>query len=264
MTGPAGVLALVLAEASAGSAALLFCSPIWGEVRRGFFYLTGAVILVFALATWGAARAGTSQPAGGPGRLAVVLSLALAGATALWLVLLLARAGPAARVVGALSVPLSVAMLVAFARTADESAGLAVFQMLAGAALIGGVVDGLLLGHWYLTDRSLSRTPINRYAWALIAACVLDAAAVLAGGFGSSNQAGSSATAALNPVLTIGGVTVWIALGMVVVVGLLAGMIKLALRTERATGVQSATGFFWLAVGFAFTAEIAAKVRFLP
>ena len=33
----------------------------------------------------------------------------------------------------------------------------AFLQLLAGAAFLGAVIDGLLLGHWYLTDRGLTR-----------------------------------------------------------------------------------------------------------
>ena len=40
--------------------------------------------------------------------------------------------------------------------------------------------------------------------------------------------------------------------------------IALTLRGTRPSAVQSATGFFYLAVITAFTAELAAKVRFLP
>ena len=41
-------------------------------------------------------------------------------------------------------------------------------------------------------------------------------------------------------------------------------MVKATLRGSRASAVQSATGFFYLAVVTAFTAEVAVKMRFLP
>jgi len=34
MTGPAGVMALVLAETAAGGAAFLFLTPLWNEVSE--------------------------------------------------------------------------------------------------------------------------------------------------------------------------------------------------------------------------------------
>ena len=44
---------------------------------------------------------------------------------------------------------------------------------------------------------------------------------------------------------------------------LIAVMTRAALRGERASAVQSATGFYYLAVVTAFTAEVAVKTRFL-
>ena len=58
MTGPAGVTALVLAETVAGGLVLLFVTPLWNEVKRGFFTLTGVVLMVLSFATWGSAAAG--------------------------------------------------------------------------------------------------------------------------------------------------------------------------------------------------------------
>ncbi len=175
----------------------------------------------------------------------------------------LGRSG-AARLVGLGTVPAAAAMLFAFARTADEGLTLSFLQLLAGAAFTGAVLDGLLLGHWYLTDRKLPRGPINRMAWILMGAVLLEAAAVVAGGLGSNTKPGSVATSSLNPLLTVSGSATWIAVGMVLCTGLIAVMIRLTLRGTRPTAVQSATGFFYLAVITAFTAELAAKVRFLP
>jgi hypothetical protein len=45
---------------------------------------------------------------------------------------------------------------------------------------------------------------------------------------------------------------------------LIAVVVRAALRGERAAAVQSATGFYYLAVVTAFTAEIAVRTRFLP
>ena len=252
-------MAFVLAESAAGGAAVLFLSPLWNEVRRGFFLLTGGIVV--ALAAGAAAASASSRAPGmagsGP---AVWLAVALAAGTLLWLVLLALRAGTAARVLGLLTVPLAVAMLVAFARLTGDPLALSVFQLLAGALFTGAVLDGLLLGHWYLTDRRLTRTPINRMTWLLIAAVVVEAAAVVSG-FGEGN---GSASTSLNPLLSVGGSASWIALGMVACTGLIAAFIRLTLRGKRPTAVQSATGFFYLAVITAFTAEVAAKIRFLP
>jgi hypothetical protein len=41
-------------------------------------------------------------------------------------------------------------------------------------------------------------------------------------------------------------------------------MIRATLKGTRPQAVQAATGFFYLAVVTGFTAELAAKIRFLP
>jgi hypothetical protein len=45
---------------------------------------------------------------------------------------------------------------------------------------------------------------------------------------------------------------------------LIAVMARAALKGERAAAVQSATGFFYLSLVTAFTAEVAVKTRFFP
>jgi hypothetical protein len=252
------VTALVLAEIVAGCLWLLFLTPLWNEVRRGFFTLTGSILLVLAAATWYSASAGLVE-----GDVAGTWSVRLAGLLTLvtlgWVVLMFLRRQRAARVVGIASVPISVATLAAMAGTADGPYAVALLQLLAGAAFLGAVMDGLLLGHWYLTDRGLTRTPINRFTMALIVAVVLESAALLLGGFGPSAD-----NADFNPLLTSAGLASWIALGMVATTALIAFLIRAALRGQRSSAVQAATGFFYLAVITALTAEFAAKVRFLP
>ena len=258
MTGPAGVMALVLAETVAGAATWLFLSPLWGEVKRGFFKLTGIVLLVLAIAGWRSVAAGLVGSSDA-GRWSLRLSAAVAAGTAVWLLLLFIRSELAARIVGFLTVPLCLAMLLALAGTAEGSTAVGALQLLAGAAFLGSTLDGLLLGHWYLTDRGLSRRPIDRSTLALIVAVALGAIAVVSGGFGPT-----AASNEISPLLTTAGLASWIALGMVGATALIAVMIRLVLKGARATAVQAATGFFYLAVITALTAEFAAKVRFLP
>lgn len=250
-------MALVLAETVAGATLFLWVSPLWTEVKRGFFKLLGAILTVLAGLTWLSVDAAVLVrfPSGDVLRATALMA---AGATALWTVLLFARQQAAARVVGLLSVPAWLAVLVWMSGAGRQSYGLALFQLAAGAALLGAVTDGLLLGHWYLTDRKLPRGPINRMTTILMVSVVLAAAAVISAGF-----SGVQASAAINPLLTAGALAPWIALGMVVATALIAGMVKAVLKGERASAVQSATGFYYLAVVTAFTAEVAVKTRFL-
>ena len=103
------------------------------------------------------------------------------------------------------------------------------------------------------------REGADEMAELLIAGVALVAAALVLGGFGPTE-----ANEAFNPLLTSAGLASGIALGMVAATALIAVMIRLTLRGTRASAVQAATGFFYLAVITAMTAEFAAKVRFLP
>ena len=258
MKGPAGVTALVLAETVAGGLVLLFLTPLWNEVKRGFFILTGSILLALCLATWGSAAAG-AIPGNDAGAWSARLSAWLSALAAVWLVLMFAKRHSAARVVGIASVPLSIAVLGAMAGTAEGSWTVAFLQLLAGAAFLGAVIDGLLLGHWYLTDRGLTRAPIDRFTNFLLVGVVLEAAALVLGGFGPTE-----ASSDFNPLLTSAGLASWIALGMVGATALIAVLIRATLKGTRSSAVQAATGFFYLAVITALTAEFAAKVAFLP
>ena len=257
MTGVAGVMALVLAEAVAGATLFLWVGPLWGEVKRGFYKLLGAILTLVAILTWlsvDAAAVGRSPNS----EILRVSTLAAAALTLVWTVLLFARQPRAARIVGLLSVPGWLNLLVWMGGAGRQSLALAVFQLAAGAALLGASTDGLLLGHWYLTDRKLARRPIDRVTTILLVSVVLAAVAVISGGFG-----GVETSTAINPLLTVGALAPWIALGMVAATALIAGFIRAVLRGERASAVQSATGFYYLAVVTAFTAEVAVKTRFL-
>jgi hypothetical protein len=257
VTGVAGVMALVLAEAVAGATALLWVGPLWTEVKPGFFKLLGAILTVLAILTWLSVEAAVVErfPSGDAVRATTVVAGA---ATALWTALLFLRQPAVARVVGWLSVPAWLAVLVWMGGAGRQSLGLAVFQLAAGAALLGASADGLLLGHWYLTDRRLLRRPIDRMTTALLVSVVAAAVAVISAGF-----TGVETSTAINPLLTVGALAPWIALGMVAATGLIAGLVKAVLKGERASAVQSATGFYYLAVVTAFTAEVAVKTRFL-
>ena len=257
-------MALVLAETAAGGAALLLLTPLWSEVKRGFFLLTGGVVAALAALSAAAAAVGVDRKLTSAGPLAVELAVAMAATTVTWVLLMLTRFRTAARLVGVVSVPLSAAMLFSFARLSPDSVPLSFLQLLAGAALTGAVLDGLLLGHWYLTDRKLPRGPINRMSWILVGAVVVESVALAAGGFGADSGPGKGSSGSLSPLLAVGGSAAFIALGLVACTGLIALFIKLTLRGSRPAAVQSATGFFYLAVLTAFTGEMAAKLRFLP
>jgi hypothetical protein len=257
MTGVAGVMALVLAEAVAGAALFLWMGPLWNEVKPGFFKLVGAILTVVALLTWLSVDAAVVERFAS-GDVLRATTAAAGVATALWTVLVFARQPAAARVVGLLSVPAWLLVLVWMGDAGRQAYPLALLQLAAGAALLGSATDGLLLGHWYLTDRKLPRGPVDRMTTILLVSVVLGIVSVISAGF-----SGVESSISVNPLLTAGALAPWIALGMMAATALIAVLVKAALRGERASAVQSATGFYYLAVVTAFTAEVAVKTRFL-
>jgi hypothetical protein len=260
MDGPSATISLVLAETAAGGIALLWLGGVWGSVRRGFFVLTEAVTLACALLATVAASSAADAPVAEVVRVAVMLAAATSGVIAVSLAALIVRLDGVGRAFGLIAVPTAAAMLVGLARVADEGFVPALLQLLAGAVFMGAVTDGLLLGHWYLVDRGLARDHIRRFATLLIAAVILEAVAVAVLGFASDDP---EVAEGFNPLLGISGLATWVALGMVACTALIAVLIRASLRSDRSRAVQAATGFFYLAVITAFTAELAAKVGFL-
>src|SRR5438445_9005644 len=88
--GSAGVMTIVLAEIVAGAAALLWCVPLWREVKRGFFTLMGAILLALSLLMLLSSASGT-VPGDAWGRWSVRLALVTAVVIGLGTALLAVR-----------------------------------------------------------------------------------------------------------------------------------------------------------------------------
>jgi hypothetical protein len=248
-------MALVLAETAAGGTALLWLAGLWGSVKRGFFVLVTSVTLGCALL---ATLASSAHDAGATGRAVVRLAAATSIVLALSLTALILRRDEPGRFFGLVAALEGAGLLVALARTVPASFPAALVLVVTGAAFMGAVTDGLLLGHWYLVERRLPRDHIQRLALILLVAVAVEAAAVAVSGFGDTGL-----PAGFNLFLGIGGVATWVALGMALATALVAILIVISLRGTQSRAVQAATGFFYLAVITAFAAEMAAKVRLL-
>lgn len=247
-------MSVILAETAAGGAVLLWVSGVRGNVRRGFFLLSGIILALCAWGAWATAAAAVVAPTPAETRSTTVLAL-FAGMLTVWQLLVLARwpgagvAGPAAAVVG-------VVALLALATAREVRVVQAVVELLAGALFLGSALFGLLLGHWYLVERRLSNRYMIRSAWlyaAGVGAAVV--AAVLAAGNPAPDIAGFS------PFLAVPGFSLLLAAGLVAICALIAGFVwKLAYEGGRS--IQAATGMFYLAVIMAFSAELSSKIRF--
>jgi hypothetical protein len=257
--GPAIVLALVLGETAVGGLAVLWLSGTWKRTRMGFFKLIGGVLTACAILSLAAARApligGTDVTT--EGRLAVVLLAVFAGLCVLWQILLWARVDAASRAIGIGAIPVGVAALIVIgthpaAASTGVSAG---FQLLAGALFAGAVTDGLLLGHWYLVERKLSRDPLSRINGYFLAGCGV---AIIGAILGRNGGAGE-ARADLSPLLGVGSLAAYLAIGLAGLCVMIGFFIRALIKEDS---IQAATGLFYLAVILALAAEFAAKVRF--
>lgn len=254
MDGASGVMAVILLETAAGAAVLLWAGGVWGVVRRGFFLLTGTTIAVCAAGAW-AITAGETG-AGAAATRAVTAVAVFTVLAVLWQVLLLVRQERIAHVAGLATAVAGVAALLVFAGVRDRAVGLAALELVLGALFLGSAAYGLLLGHWYLVERRLTKQYMVRCSY-------LYAGGVLAAAIGTALAARNPApdVANLSPLLALPNVTLLLAGGFVAICALIAPFVwKLA--NEGGRSIQAATGYFYLAVIMAFTAEMAAKLRF--
>lgn len=250
MSGPLGVMSVLLLEAAVGGAVILWASGVWGAVRRGFFVLTGTTLTLSALGAWAITR---GQAAGPEVAALGVFAAVLVG----WQVLLLARQEAASRVVGLAGAATGVAALVLFGVAHGTPPALAVAELALGSVFLGSTLFGLLLGHWYLVERRLSNIYMIRSAWWYIAGVgAAVGAAVLSAQNPPPDMGGG-----FSPVLVVPGFSLMLAVGLVAVCALIAGFVwKLA--REGGRSIQAATGMFYLAVIMAFSAELSTKFRF--
>jgi hypothetical protein len=257
-----------MAETAVGGLAVLWLSDAWGRTRMGFFKLIGGVLTAFAILAWLAARAPLTGTSGVfnytplarhttplAARVGVALLLSFAIATVVWQILLWAGAKNLSRVVGIAAVPIGVAALIAIALdpAAASSGASAAFQLLAGALFAGAVTDGLLLGHWYLVERKLSRAPLARMNTFFLAGCAVAMVGAILG------RHSGTATADLSPLLGAGALAAYLAVGLAALCVMIGFFIRALVKEDS---IQAATGLFYLAVILALAAEFAAKVRF--
>ena len=268
MDVPAVVLAIVLAETAVGGLVFLWLGPTWGAVRHGYEILTGSTLALMAWGAWAALRAPLAAVSDGAGADVVSAAdwlsrglLATTVVAALAVVVLAVRVAPlVARVLGVIATAVGAASLVPLAllrdATGDGGVGLGLLELVLGAFLLGAIWDGMVLGHWYLVERRLSNRYMVWIAWVNVAAVVAGLGAVL---LSLRNPAPGGAS--FSPILSIGSMTVVMGIGVIALVGLIAGF-NVKLAREGGRSIQASTGMFYLAVILAPAAEFAAKVRF--
>lgn len=240
MSGAQGVVALVMLEWVAGLVAASAWTQTWKVVQRGHFRIVAWTGLVLAGFAWIAVRAGDADAT------AAMLAAVTAGLTAAYLLMQYARgemgaigAGAAAALAGAIA-------LGVVSTDLPWPRGMAWLQLAAGAALLGGVTNGMLLGHWYLNQPGLKPWALGR----LTAVTLGAVAASLVLGLVAGRRLASAATDGAVLGLPGFGESFGFAFyGAWLVLAVFTGaVVWMARRCVSLRSIQSATGLYYVAL----------------
>lgn len=248
MSGAESVLALVMIEWTAGWLGGAAWTQSWKVVRRGHFRITAWIVLFVAIA------AALSLDAAVDDSVSRLFAYGLAGASALYLASQYLDSDVPGVLTGATGATLGLGALIAASRLVDGWPFiLAAVALMAGAAFVGAVTNGMMLGHWYLNQPGLK-------PWALARLTRLAVAGVIA-----SAIVGAIAAPLLLDASTAGAVLglpgfgesfapaffgIWI-----VLLGFTAWVVWAARRCIKIRSIQSATGLYYVAILTAGVAE---------
>ena len=250
------VVAFLLLEWAAGLVATAAWTQSWSVIRRGHFRIIAWISVALAALAFLAdrsvvqtARHGTSQ---------VVVAFAVS--VLVYLVVQYSRTDVLGTVVGYVSGAVGAAALVTGAALVlGWPQYLAALELLAGAALLGSVTNGMLLGHWYLNQPGLKPWALARLTDVSLAAT---AAAAIAGVAATGRLTSASTAGALlgldgfGASFALGFYLVWLAL-----LATTAAVVWMARRCVKIRSIQSATGLYYVALLTAGVSEF--LVRYL-
>jgi hypothetical protein len=256
VTGAGAVTALVLLECACGGAGIAAWAQSWGVIRRGHFRIVAWITAV--LAALAAAAAAAAYPPGAVAARGFVL--ATAAAALLGVAAQHARTDVPGAAAGAATAAAGAAALACAAGLIRGwPAWLGGAGLAGGAALLGAVLNGMLLGHWYLNQPGLEPWALARLTAAALGAVT---ASALVGIAGATRLAGASTSGAVLGLpgfgASFGGIffAVWLS-----VIAFTAVVVWLARRCVALRSIQSATGLYYVAVLTAAASEFV--VRYL-
>jgi hypothetical protein len=129
---------------------------------------------------------------------------------------------------------------------------LSVARWLAGAAFLGAVSDGMLLGHWYLVQPGLPRAPLLElvrwvgYTWPVEVLLFLVPVGMVSVFNGTIDDA-------------YGGMLGWFWAASAITTIVLVGVTRAALKERQYAAVMAATGLLYLAILTAFGTDLVAR-----
>ncbi len=245
MTGAGAVTALVLLEWTVGWVAVAAWSQSWDVIRRGHFRITAWGTLLLGVAAGYATFAALQVVQ----ESSTTEGLVISGAVLLvvFLAVQYSNTDLPGMVVGALVGLFGLSLLLDIASYIEGWQELIAWLHLAvGALVLGGVTNGMMLGHWYLNQPGLKPWALARLTTLALVACGASLALGLA--TVSTLSSASTAGAALG-LQGFGGdfglffYGIWVAL--VVFTG---AVVWMARRCIQIRSIQSATGLYYVAI----------------
>ena len=250
------VVAFLLLEWAAGLVATAAWTQSWSVIRRGHFRIIAWISVALAALAFLADRSVVQTARHGTGQVVVAFAVSVL----VYLVVQYSRTDVLGTVVGYVSGAVGAAALVTGAALVlGWPQYLAALELLAGAALLGSVTNGMLLGHWYLNQPGLKPWALARLTDVSLAAT---AAAAIAGVAATGRLTSASTAGALlgldgfGASFALGFYLVWLAL-----LATTAAVVWMARRCVKIRSIQSATGLYYVALLTAGVSEF--LVRYL-
>ena len=250
------VVAFLLLEWAAGLVATAAWTQSWSVIRRGHFRIIAWISVALAALAFLADRSVVQTARHGTGQVVVAFAVSVL----VYLVVQYSRTDVLGTVVGYVSGAVGAAALVTGAALVlGWPQYLAALELLAGAALLGSVTNGMLLGHWYLNQPGLKPWALARLTDLSLAAT---AAAAIAGVAATARLTSASTAGALlgldgfGASFALGFYLVWLAL-----LATTAAVVWMARRCVKIRSIQSATGLYYVALLTAGVSEF--LVRYL-
>ena len=145
-----------------------------------------------------------------------------------------------------------VALIAGGVASGGDAPVLSVARWLAGAAFLGAVSDGMLLGHWYLVQPGLPRAPLLElvrwvgYTWPVEVLLFLVPVGMVSVFNGTIDDA-------------YGGMLGWFWAASAITTIVLVGVTRAALKERQYAAVMAATGLLYLAILTAFGTDLVAR-----
>jgi hypothetical protein len=245
VTGPAAVVALVILEWSAGWIAGAAWTQSWDVIRRGHFRISAwtiAGLTGIGVAAYWSIRSALSAEGAVSG-----LVVAFACACVLYLAVQYSRTDLPGVVLGSTGAVVGAAALIMLAGQVEAwPLGLSAAAILSGAVVLGGVVNGMMLGHWYLNQPGLKPWALGKLTDAtLIAVGVSLVIGVIAGPRLLASSVEGAGLGLFGGGSNFGTVLYVIWLVLLVFTGVI---VWAARRCVAIRSIQSATGLFYVAL----------------